>query len=105
VAAVSVPRAERATAITVNLDAPVPERIVVQLACLAGEGPGRPPFDLWAVRKRRWCLGKDDKWRLEPTWAGRDAVFLAQCRFSLDEALDRARRTALIEASMRADAR
>ena len=81
-----------ATEYTVNLDEPdVFDRIRVQLTCLAGEGPHKPPYDTWAVRKRGWCLNADYEWVLEPIPSDRDDAFLRRTRWNRDEALRRAR--------------
>ncbi|MDG4791988.1 hypothetical protein O7626_39940 [Micromonospora sp. WMMD1102] len=42
---------------------------------------------LWAVLRRRWCLGADGEWEFEPIPSERTAAWLAAHRFDLDTAL------------------
>lgn len=101
----TVEGAERATVYTVNLDAPMHEWVRVELTCLAGGGPYKPPTDTWAVRKGGLCLDEDDDWIAEPIPSSRDAEFYATSRWQLGSALRRARRVARREALWRQDAR
>jgi hypothetical protein len=96
----------RATTYTVNLDAPMHEWITVVLTCVASGGPHKPPHDTWAIRKGGWVLPRDeDTWEYEPIPSSRDAEFYARCRYTLDEALNRANEIARREAIWRIDAR
>jgi len=45
--------------------------------------PGR---DVWAVRKRPYCLTKDGEWTEEVSPSNRDEEFIKKTRFTLDEA-------------------
>lgn len=42
---------------------------------------------LWAVTRRRWCLGSDGEWDFEQGPSERTAEWLAAHRFDLDTAL------------------
>ena len=46
---------------------------------------------LWAVLKRRECLSKSDEWDYEPLPSSREDDWLAEHRFDLDTALERAK--------------
>jgi hypothetical protein len=94
------------TTYTVNIAAPMHEWITVVLTCPAGGGPHKPPHDTWAIRKGGWVLPRDtDIWEHEPIPSGRDAEFYTRCRYTVDEAIDRAIEIAEREAGRRADAR
>jgi hypothetical protein len=94
----------RATEFTVNMDEPPHEWIRVALTCRAGEGPHRPPHDTWAVRKGALCLNENGSWEIERQPSNRDAAYLAQRRWPLEEALTRAEDIAFDEERLRADA-
>lgn len=47
--------------------------------------------DRWAVMWRAWVLNRDGKWEYEPSPSSRDDAFIARTRWTLNEALDRAR--------------
>lgn len=80
-----------ATTYLVNRGAQPHDWVTVELTCFAGEGPHKPPTDTWAVRQRGWTLNRDGEWEYEPQPSSRDAEFYARCRYTLDEALERAR--------------
>lgn len=63
------------------------------------------PTDVWAVRKRGWCLDIDGDWVYEPLPSSRDEDFKARCRFTLDEALVRAEQARDLDNLRRSDSR
>jgi hypothetical protein len=93
------------TTYTVNLSEPPHEWITVELTCLAGQGPHKPPRDTWAVRKGGMCLDSDDEWMWEPIPSSRGDAFYERTRWTLDSAVARAYRVAQREANWRRDAR
>jgi hypothetical protein len=66
--------------------------IDVQFAGASRLGKPKPPDQWWAVRLRgHWCLSRARTWDVEPLPSERDEDWLAEHRFSLEDALERAK--------------
>jgi hypothetical protein len=48
-------------------------------------------LDMWAVTQEPHCLNSTGEWEYEPSPSNRDDAFLARCRFTRDEAIEKAR--------------
>lgn len=54
-------------------------------------------LDMWAVTQLPGrCLNRDGEWEYEPRPSERDEEFLARCRFTRDEAVQKARELAVV---------
>jgi hypothetical protein len=67
------------------------EQIEVRHTGKVIDGQWRPDADVWAIRKRGWCLNRAQEWEYEPLPSSRDDEFMERCRFTRDDALHRAR--------------
>lgn len=77
-----------------TFDAPIGwehDQITVKAVGQLRAGVYNPTADVWAIRKRGWVLNRAQEWELEPLPSSRDDDFMVRCRFTLEDALHRAR--------------